>query len=139
MTSSSSIVVLLSVDSFTFEPSLFLLMMLRPVTQKELINETLYVTTRVFLLEKFRVASIVVKMAPLKTKQPKIRHPNDLELKTVSTFNLRRALNFFKQSTVSCRCTTDATRSRCCEKKERIEIRAARARTERRLRRSTGA
>ena len=31
LTSSSSIVVLLSVDSLTLEPSLFLLMMLRPV------------------------------------------------------------------------------------------------------------
>ena len=31
------------------------------------------------------------------------------------TFNLRRALNFLRQSTVSCLCTTEATRSRCCK------------------------
>lgn len=43
------------------------------------------------LLEKFLVASIVVRIAP---------------------FNLRRALNFFKQSTVSCLWRVDATRSR---------------------------
>lgn len=43
------------------------------------------------LLEKFRVASIVVRMAP---------------------FSLRRALNFFRHSTVSCRCRVEATRSR---------------------------
>jgi hypothetical protein len=45
-----------------------------------------------FLLEKFLVASIVVRMAP---------------------FNFLRALNFFKQSTVSWRWIADATRSRC--------------------------
>lgn len=50
-------------------------------------------TLLVYSLEKFLVASIVVRMAP---------------------FSFRRALNFFKQSTVSCLCTTDATRSRCC-------------------------
>ena len=43
------------------------------------------------LLEKLRVASIVVRMAP---------------------FSLRRALNFFRHSTVSCRCRVEATRSR---------------------------
>lgn len=43
------------------------------------------------LLEKFLVANIVVKIAPL---------------------SFRLALNFFKQSTVSCRCRVDATRSR---------------------------
>ena len=43
-------------------------------------------------LEKFLETSMVVRMAPL---------------------SLRRALNFFRQSTVSCLCTTDATRSRC--------------------------
>jgi hypothetical protein len=31
----------------------------------------------------------------------------------IFTLSLRRALNFFRQSTVSCLCTTDATRSRC--------------------------
>lgn len=46
-----------------------------------------------FVLEKLRVANMVVRMAP---------------------FSFRRALNFFRQSTVSCLCTTDATRSRCC-------------------------
>uniref|UniRef100_A0A182ITT4 Uncharacterized protein n=1 Tax=Anopheles atroparvus TaxID=41427 RepID=A0A182ITT4_ANOAO len=69
--SSSTVVLDESVDSFTCEPSPFFAIML--------------------LLEKLRVASIVVRMAP---------------------FSLRRALNFFKQSTVSCRCTTEATRSR---------------------------
>lgn len=44
------------------------------------------------LLEKFLVANIVVRMAP---------------------FNFRRALNFFRQSTVSWRWIADATRSRC--------------------------
>jgi len=43
------------------------------------------------LLEKLRVASIVVRMAPL---------------------SLRRALNFLRQSTVSWRCKVEATRSR---------------------------
>lgn len=43
------------------------------------------------LLEKFLVANIVVNIAPL---------------------SLRLALNFFKQSTVSCRCNVLATRSR---------------------------
>lgn len=46
-----------------------------------------------YILEKFLVANIVVSMAP---------------------FSLRRALNFLRQSTVSWRCTTEATRSRCC-------------------------
>lgn len=44
------------------------------------------------LLEKFRVANIVVRIAPL---------------------SFRRALNFFKQSTVSCLWMAEATRSRC--------------------------
>ena len=43
------------------------------------------------LLEKFRVASMVVRMAP---------------------FSFRRALNFLRQSTVSWRCRVEATRSR---------------------------
>lgn len=43
------------------------------------------------LLEKFLVASIVVRIAPL---------------------SLRRALNFLRQSTVSWRCRVEATRSR---------------------------
>lgn len=30
------------------------------------------------------------------------------------TLSLRRALNFLRQSTVSCLCTTEATRSLCC-------------------------
>ena len=38
------------------------------------------------------------------------------------TFNLRLALNFFKQSTVSCLWTTEATRSRCCEGKKMKKI-----------------
>uniref|UniRef100_A0A6B0UQA6 Secreted protein n=1 Tax=Ixodes ricinus TaxID=34613 RepID=A0A6B0UQA6_IXORI len=71
LTSSSSMVVLLSVDSLTWDPSPFFVIMLR--------------------LEKLRVASMVVKIAPL---------------------SLRRALNFFKQSTVSWRCRVEATRSR---------------------------
>jgi hypothetical protein len=53
------------------------------------------------------------------------------------TFSLRRALNFLRQSTVSCLCTTDATRSRCCGNKRSSflillyeEIRHARVRLE---------
>lgn len=44
-----------------------------------------------FVLEKLRVASMVVKMAPL---------------------SLRRALNFLRHSTVSCLWSVEATRSR---------------------------
>jgi hypothetical protein len=38
------------------------------------------------------------------------------------TFNFLRALNFFKQSTVSCLWTMDATRSRCYVGKERVAL-----------------
>ena len=48
-----------------------------------------------YSLEKFLETSMVVRMAPL---------------------SFRRALNFFKHSTVSWRCTTLATRSLCCNK-----------------------
>ena len=54
------------------------------------------------LLEKFRDTNMVVKIAPL---------------------SLRRALNFFKQSTVSCLWTMLATRSRCWKKRSENERR----------------
>ena len=55
----------------------------------------LYMSSFFYLLEKFLETSMVVRMAPL---------------------SFRRALNFFKHSTVSWRCTTLATRSLCCNK-----------------------
>lgn len=107
----------LPVDSFTCEPdaevsepvppvSPFLFTMLRALrgkntqefsSQSQHLKKILWDCIKyilVSLLEKFLVASIVVRMAPL---------------------SFRRALNFLRQSTVSCRCTRLATRSRCCE------------------------
>ena len=64
----------------------------------------------IYLLEKFLVASMVVKIAP---------------------FNFRRALNFFKQSTVSCLWIADATRTRCwINEREKRWIREVRRRKE---------
>lgn len=108
--SSSMLLVLVALDesedslTFSSDPSVFTFAMtLLPVrnvywiqkfyengvwgTQKDLM------VCKWCLLEKFRVASIVVRIAP---------------------FSFRRALNFFKQSTVSCLWMADATRSRCC-------------------------
>lgn len=51
---------------------------------------------------------------PLRTNRPVNFDSQHIGYRYV-TFNFRRALNFFKQSTVSCRCTTEATRSLCCE------------------------
>lgn len=131
--SSSSIVALESVDSLTWDPSLFFDIK--------------------FLLLKFLDTSMVVKMAPynnhnhnhlsyqipvcvfvrlLCTRSAKkcigtcTEHVVTRRKRTRSsvrkrkknnqnrlTLSFRRALNFFKQSTVSCRCTIDATRSLC--------------------------
>lgn len=108
--SSSSMLLLLldesddSLVTFSSDPSVFTFAMtLLPVRNVYWITKVLWKQGLGYidgikyckwcLLEKFRVANIVVRIAPL---------------------SFRRALNFFKQSTVSCLWMADATRSRCC-------------------------
>lgn len=162
LTSSSSIVVLESVDSFSFtcDPSLFFVIMLLPVPDDKTRRKEIWMRFcdkkkneqrkhKLIVLNKFQWwwLSFFGHISTMKEGQTYLRsfswptslsklrpkckmrritlafrtsfiiHPVDSIFVTLS---LRLALNFFKQSTVSCLCTTDATRSRCWKRKMRI-------------------
>lgn len=46
-------------------------------------------------------------------------HRSEMHDGTTLTFSFRRALNFFRHSTVSCLCIIEATVERCCKEKDR--------------------
>ena len=50
------------------------------------------------------------------------KRQGSLFITTTQTLSLRRALNFLRQSTVSCLCTADATRSRFYKQTDKLQM-----------------